>query len=252
MVFKIELPQVGESVTEAIIGKWLKSPGEHIDKYDPLVEVITDKVNMDVPAPATGTLTKILASEGDTVPMGSVIAEMETDEAVTQADSRSPSVPATPSGAKSETSPLAARIGTLVQGANVGPTGGEFLDPAFLESGAATIGVDLAPTAPVVGSMRLTVGGFTKTEGVAPYALFGDSGGDFAGGLVLAEGDHTLRLEVFDDGGAAMADFFLDFIVGVEPVQVIDPMVQAALDDLSMRLEVVEDKLTSPVIVWGA
>ena len=108
MVFKIELPQVGESVTEAVIGKWLKSPGEHIDKYDPLVEVITDKVNMDVPAPATGTLTKILASEGDTVPMGSVIAEMETDEAVTQADSRSPSVPATPSGAKSETSPLAA------------------------------------------------------------------------------------------------------------------------------------------------
>ena len=88
VAFKIELPHVGESVTEAIIGKWLKSPGEHIEKYDPLVEVITDKVNMDVPAPASGTLTKLLAAEGDTVPMGSVIAEMETDEANVQGDSR--------------------------------------------------------------------------------------------------------------------------------------------------------------------
>ena len=146
MVFKIELPQVGESVTEAVIGKWLKSPGEHIDKYDPLVEVITDKVNMDVPAPATGTLTKILASEGDTVPMGSVIAEMETDEAVTQTDSRSPSVPATPSGAKSEASPLAARIGTLVQGANVGPTGGEFLDTSLSPPTRGTTTESAAPS----------------------------------------------------------------------------------------------------------
>ena len=89
VAFKIELPHVGESVTEAIIGKWLKSPGEHIEKYDPLVEVITDKVNMDVPAPASGTLTKLLAAEGDTVPMGSVIAEMETDEANVRGDSES-------------------------------------------------------------------------------------------------------------------------------------------------------------------
>ena len=128
VAFKIELPHVGESVTEAIIGKWLKSPGEHIEKYDPLVEVITDKVNMDVPAPASGTLTKLLAAEGDTVPMGSVIAEMETDEANVQGDSESSP---TPAGAKSPGSPLAGRIGTLVQGANVGPTGGEFLDTSL-------------------------------------------------------------------------------------------------------------------------
>ena len=70
---KIELPQVGESVTEGIIGKWLVSVGDEIRKYDPLVEVITDKVNMEMPSPVTGTLTAILAEEGITVPMLSLI-----------------------------------------------------------------------------------------------------------------------------------------------------------------------------------
>ena len=52
---KVELPHVGESVTEGVIGKWLKQVGDSVEKYDPLVEVVTDKVNMEVPAPATGT-----------------------------------------------------------------------------------------------------------------------------------------------------------------------------------------------------
>ena len=73
----IDLPQVGESVTEGIIGKWLKQPGDHVDKFEPLVEVMTDKVNMEVPSPVTGTLLRTLAAEGDVVPMGSPIAEME-------------------------------------------------------------------------------------------------------------------------------------------------------------------------------
>ena len=49
---QIEMPHVGESVTEAVIGKWLVSPGDAIRRYDPLVEVVTDKVNMEVPAAA--------------------------------------------------------------------------------------------------------------------------------------------------------------------------------------------------------
>ena len=75
----IELPQVGESVTEGIIGKWLKQPGDRVRKYDPLVEVITDKVNMEVPSPFSGTLTRTLVAEGDTVPMGAPIAEMDVE-----------------------------------------------------------------------------------------------------------------------------------------------------------------------------
>ena len=76
---RIELPHVGESVTEGVIGKWLKQVGDSVEKYDPLVEVVTDKVNMEVPAPATGTLTSILVEEGATVPMGEAIAEMAVE-----------------------------------------------------------------------------------------------------------------------------------------------------------------------------
>ena len=81
----IELPQVGESVTEGVITKWLKQPGERVQKYDPLVEVMTDKVNMEVPSPYTGTLVKTLVAEGDTVPMGDPIAEMDVEEVAEQA-----------------------------------------------------------------------------------------------------------------------------------------------------------------------
>ena len=122
MAFNIELPHVGESITEAVIGKWLKAPGDTIEKYDPLVEVVTDKVAMDVPSPATGTLTKIFAEEGETVLMGAVIAEMDSAEEIVAAPVIAPD-PAS--------SPSASRIGTLVQGANVGPTGGAFLDTSL-------------------------------------------------------------------------------------------------------------------------
>lgn len=77
---KIELPQVGESVTEGIIGKWLKSVGDKVEKYDPLVEVVTDKVNMEMPAPIAGVLSSILVEEGETVPMGSIIAEIDVGD----------------------------------------------------------------------------------------------------------------------------------------------------------------------------
>ena len=63
----ILLPQLGESITEGIIGKWLVSEGDNIEKYHPLVEVITDKVNVDMPSPISGKITKIVVNEGETV-----------------------------------------------------------------------------------------------------------------------------------------------------------------------------------------
>ena len=75
----IELPQVGESVTEGVIGKWLKSVGDRVERFDPLVEVVTDKVNMEMPSPVTGTLTALLVDEGETIPMGTPIAEVAVD-----------------------------------------------------------------------------------------------------------------------------------------------------------------------------
>lgn len=78
----IDLPQVGETTTEGTIQKWLKKPGDKIAKYDPLVEVETDKVTMEVPSPMNGTLGAILVEEGSTVAMGAPICEMETEDTV--------------------------------------------------------------------------------------------------------------------------------------------------------------------------
>ena len=75
---KVTMPQLGESVAEGTIGKWLKQPGDHVDKYEPLLEVITDKVNAEVPSPFEGVLKEILAEEGATVPNNAEIAVIDT------------------------------------------------------------------------------------------------------------------------------------------------------------------------------
>src|SRR5258708_23280468 len=76
------MPQLGESVAEGTIGKWLKQPGDTVEKYEPLLEVITDKVNAEVPSPFAGILKEILVEEGATVPNNAEIAVIETaDEA---------------------------------------------------------------------------------------------------------------------------------------------------------------------------
>ncbi|HET9756147.1 MAG TPA: dihydrolipoamide acetyltransferase family protein [Candidatus Limnocylindrales bacterium] len=75
---KVTMPQLGESVAEGTIGKWLKQPGDHVDKYEPLLEVITDKVNAEVPSPFEGVLKEILAEEGATVANNAEIAVIET------------------------------------------------------------------------------------------------------------------------------------------------------------------------------
>ena len=76
----VELPHVGESVVEGTIGKWLKQPGDQVERYEPLVEVVTDKVTMEIPSPVSGSLSRILAEEGETVPMGAPLAEIETSD----------------------------------------------------------------------------------------------------------------------------------------------------------------------------
>ncbi|MCU0484142.1 MAG: 2-oxo acid dehydrogenase subunit E2 [Chloroflexi bacterium] len=73
---KVTMPQLGESVAEGTIGRWLKQPGDLLAKDEALVEVITDKVNAEVPAPFAGTLLEILVDEGAVVPAGAEIAIM--------------------------------------------------------------------------------------------------------------------------------------------------------------------------------
>ncbi len=77
MPTEIKMPQLGESVHEGTIGKWLKQPGERVEKYEALVEVITDKVNVEMPSPYAGVLGSILVGEGQTVATGTPIALIE-------------------------------------------------------------------------------------------------------------------------------------------------------------------------------
>ena len=110
---KVTMPQLGESVSEGTIGRWLKKVGDRVEKYEPLVEVITDKVNAEVPSPFAGTLTAILVAEGATVPNETPIAEIETAEGAGAAEgtgaATAPSAPqAAPAAAASAPAPASA------------------------------------------------------------------------------------------------------------------------------------------------
>lgn len=76
---QIKMPQLGESVTEGTISNWLVSPGDKVNKYDPLAEVMTDKVNAEVPSSFTGTIKELFAKEGDTLSVGEMICSIEVD-----------------------------------------------------------------------------------------------------------------------------------------------------------------------------
>ncbi len=89
-VSQIKMPQLGESVTEGTVDKWLKHEGDFVKRDEPLVEVVTDKVNAEIPSPFEGKLVKIAVSEGETVRVGAVIAQIETGAAAAAA----PSAPA--------------------------------------------------------------------------------------------------------------------------------------------------------------
>src|SRR5260370_331723 len=76
MATQVKMPQLGETVVEGTITRWLKREGESVGMDEPLVEVSTDKVDSEIPSPASGTVSRIHAGEGETVTVGSVIAEI--------------------------------------------------------------------------------------------------------------------------------------------------------------------------------
>lgn len=75
----ITMPQLGESVTEGTISKWLVKPGDHVHKYDPIAEVLTDKVNAEIPSSFTGTIKELIAEEDETLAVGEIICTIETE-----------------------------------------------------------------------------------------------------------------------------------------------------------------------------
>jgi len=97
----VTLPQMGESVTEGVVGSWRKRVGDQVTAGETLVEVQTDKIDAEVPAPESGRLAKILAAEGATVAVGAGLAEIELEPVAADRDgaSRGPDIPAATAGA---------------------------------------------------------------------------------------------------------------------------------------------------------
>src|SRR5262245_23173586 len=81
-VAPIKMPQLGESVTEGTVERWLKKEGDYVERDEPIVEVVTDKVNAEIPSPFDGRLVRISVPEGTTIPIGVEIALIEVADAV--------------------------------------------------------------------------------------------------------------------------------------------------------------------------
>jgi 2-oxoglutarate dehydrogenase E2 component (dihydrolipoamide succinyltransferase) len=110
MPTEIKMPQLGESVTEGTVGKWLKQPGERVEKYEALLEVTTDKVDTEVPAPAAGVVRQIVVPEGQTVRVGTLLALLDDDGATENQEPRTdqPAMYGGPSAAAPSANPSAA------------------------------------------------------------------------------------------------------------------------------------------------
>src|SRR5439155_9374644 len=73
------MPQMGESIAEGTLSKWLKKVGDTVKRDEPIFEISTDKVDAEIPAPSSGTLAEIIVIEGQTVPVSTVVARLETE-----------------------------------------------------------------------------------------------------------------------------------------------------------------------------
>ncbi|MGB2991265.1 MAG: dihydrolipoamide acetyltransferase family protein [Paenisporosarcina sp.] len=91
---QIKMPQLGESVTEGTIEKWLVQPGDKVNKYDSLAEVNTDKVTAEIPSSFTGVIKELIATEGETLEVGAVVCTIETEGGGSTEESTSQDTPA--------------------------------------------------------------------------------------------------------------------------------------------------------------
>jgi 2-oxoisovalerate dehydrogenase E2 component (dihydrolipoyl transacylase) len=96
MATTIKMPQLGESVTEGTIERWLVKEGDRVEQYDPLFEVVTDKVNAEVPAEVAGTVTRIIVGDGQTVKVGTPLAEIDAGDGAVTAEETPSAEPAAP------------------------------------------------------------------------------------------------------------------------------------------------------------
>ena len=153
----IQMPQLGETIVEGTILKWLKQEGDAVAADEPLFEISTDKVDTEVPSPVAGTVTKLLVAEGATVPVGTAV--MEIDDGT---------------GA-------GAGVGSDGGGAAGGSTGPD------TSSAAAAAPVGPPPTAPVSAAQRRTGAAGCAAAPLRAVAVGAESGGGGGSGASVAD-----------------------------------------------------------------
>jgi len=165
-LLEIAMPQMGESVTEGVVLEWHKAAGEAVAADETLVEISTDKVDAEVPAPASGTVTELLAEPGDTVTVGQVLARMQTANgasAAAPATVPAPSAAAAPAPAPAgdqPASPVARRVaavhGVPLEGvAGSGPGGRIVKDDVLAAANGATAPAKPAGVTPLRGGAAM-------------------------------------------------------------------------------------------------
>ncbi|HEY2645862.1 MAG TPA: biotin/lipoyl-containing protein, partial [Candidatus Acidoferrales bacterium] len=108
MAVDVIMPQMGESIFEGTITRWLKKPGDHVERDEPLFEISTDKVDAEIPAPSAGVLQEIKVKEGQTVPIQTVVAVIDAaGSASAAAPAASAAAPPTPEKAPAQKAALA-------------------------------------------------------------------------------------------------------------------------------------------------
>src|SRR5579862_3320610 len=100
MATDVVMPQMGESIAEGTIVRWIKQVGDAVERDEPLFEISTDKVDAEIPAPAAGVVTEIRAKEGETVPVNTVVAIIASGGEAAAAAPKAPSKPAEEAGQK--------------------------------------------------------------------------------------------------------------------------------------------------------
>src|SRR5215467_2595132 len=112
MATDVVMPQMGESVAEGTIVRWIKKVGEKVDRDEPLFEISTDKVDAEIPSPAAGILSEIRAHEGETVPVNSIVAVIGGASDVVTAPVKQPPAPV-PAPARHAATPTVAEPSTV-------------------------------------------------------------------------------------------------------------------------------------------
>ncbi len=137
MKVDVVMPQMGESIAEGTITRWIKKVGDTVERDEPIFEISTDKVDAEIPSPAAGTLVEIRSKEGETVPVNQVVAVLDTEGGATVAAAPAPSVPETKEPPAAAPAAPAAKAAPATQPAE----GGAFVSPVVRKI-AAEHGID--------------------------------------------------------------------------------------------------------------